>query len=334
MIILQKDHQQRFLLLRDNKEITEVSSFLLALEARGLAIATRRAYAYDLLCLHRFLEEKLLAIDRLSSKDALDYLMHLRSINAAPKTINRRITAVRLYLNHRCLSGGGIFAAGASFYKGRRNKALLGPSRIKSASKVLHVKSPQKMAMPIPNDVLRHFFTKLRSFRDQAIASLMLLCGLRCIEVINLKIHDIDLNRFELHILGKGGKERILPFSSQVKLALERYFFFERHKDAHNSCFVVLKGPRRGSPMKPETIRKIFRYRRAIPELKDANPHRFRHTFCTSLIRERVPLPVVQKLMGHADIETTLIYTHLSLEDIHAEYQKAIESIAGDASLR
>lgn len=328
MIILQKDRHHRFFLLCDKKEIAEVSSFLFALEARGLSIATRRAYAYDLLCFHRFLEGKLLAIDCLSPKDALDYLMHLRSIDAAPKTINRRITAVRLYLNHRHLAGNDIFASSTSFYKGRRNKALLGPARIKCASRLLRVKSPQKMVMPIPNDVIRLFFTKLRSFRDHAITSLMLFCGLRCIEIINLKTHDIDFAELKLRISGKGGKERILPFSPLVKIALERYFFFERPEGTHNSCFVVLKGPMRGCSMKPETIRKIFRHRRAILELKDVNPHRFRHTFCTSLIREKVPLPVVQKLMGHADIETTLIYTHLSLEDIHAEYQRAIKEIS------
>lgn len=328
MIVLRKNQRHRFLLLSDEKEIAEVSSFLLALEIRGLSIATRRAYAYDLLCFHRFLGEKCLAIDCLSSKDALDYLMHLRSIGAAPKTINRRITSIRLYLNHRRLAGGKIFASSASFYKGRRNRALLGPARIKVSSKMFRVKSPQKMAMPVPNDAIRRFFAELRSFRDQAIASLMLLCGLRCIEVINLKTHDVDFTNLRLHISGKGGKERILPLSPPVKIALERYFFFERTESTHNSCFVVLKGPARGSPMKMETIRKIFRHRRAISELKDVSPHRLRHTFCTSLIREKVPLPVVQKLMGHADIETTLIYTHLSLEDIHAEYQRAIKEIS------
>jgi site-specific recombinase XerD len=193
---------------------------------------------------------------------------------------------------------------------------------------------PRKLFLPIPGDVLRRFFTTLRSFRDQAIASLMLLCGLRSIEVIGLKMHDIDLARSELRILGKGGKERVCPLASSAKTALERYLAFERPHFSSAECFLVLKGSRRGAPMKPETVRKIFRHRRAIPEFKDAHPHRFRHTFCTSLIREKVPLPIVQKLMGHADIDTTLLYTHLSLEDINADYQRAMELISKEMKLR
>lgn len=330
MITVKKTFRHRFFLIRHGEDISEVSSFLFSLEARGLSIETRRAYAFDLLSFHRFIDERHLDIERLQQKHALDYIVFLQSANAAPKTINRRITTVRLYLNHRkAQSGDTIFASRQSFYKGRRNTALLGPSRIKTASRMLSVKTPRKIVTSISNEIIRRFFARLKSFRDRAIVSLMLFCGLRSCEVVNLMTHDIDLNKLELRVSGKGGKERILPFPAFLKNLLESYFFFERQNIAHNSCFVVLKGYSRGKPVRLSTIRKIFRNRRAVPELKDANPHRFRHTFCTSLVREKVPLPVVQKLMGHADIGTTLIYTHLSIEDINAEYQKAIQNISG-----
>ena len=69
------------------------------------------------------------------------------------------------------------------------------------------------------------------------------------------------------------------------------------------------------------------RYKAVDLNLKKANPHSFRHTFCTNLVRQRVPIPVVQKLMGHADIDTTLLYTNLSLTDINDEYQKAMKEL-------
>ena len=97
---------------------------------------------------------------------------------------------------------------------------------------------------------------------------------------------------------------------------------------SRTTCFVVLKGRRRGQALSLAGLRKIFRHRRAKnAALKDAHPHRFRHTFCTSLIRQKVPLPIVQKLMGHASIDTTLIYINLSMEDIAAEYHRAMAEL-------
>lgn len=75
----------------------------------------------------------------------------------------------------------------------------------------------------------------------------------------------------------------------------------------------------------------LFRHRRKISHLKQANAHKFRHTFCTNMIRQGVSLPVVQKLMGHSDIEVTMGYVHLSIDDVAREYHQAVGQLEGSA---
>jgi len=160
--------------------------------------------------------------------------------------------------------------------------------------------------------------------------NLMLFCGLRSCEVLSLQLPDIDLNDCQLRVKGKGNKERVIPMSSSVVVALRQYLDHERPAwCSHAGCFVVLKGSRRGQAMTPAGLRRLFRYRRKVLGLPSANAHRFRHTFCTNLIRQGVSLPVVQKLMGHSDIELTMTYVHMSLEDVSKEYQQALKVIQG-----
>lgn len=313
----------------DGYLIPEATSFLKTLLLKGTSPFTLRAYAYDLLSFYRFLNSAKLSLTNLSYKHVLQFISTLRDNNAAPRTINRRITVVRSFLNSiKQNLGNDLFSSFSSgFYKGRRNTALLGPSRIlQSKAASLKVKVPNTLKLPLQIDTIHSFIKQLRSYRDRAIVALMLCLGLRSCEVLNLQIPDIDLDNSQLRVWGKGDKERLLPISPWIKSSIASYIAFERPDIQHATCFVVLKGKRRGQHMLPEGLRKIFRYRRN-GLLKDAHPHRFRHTFCTNLIRQKVPLPIVQKLMGHASIDTTLIYINLSLEDVSQEYHRAMTEL-------
>lgn len=320
-----------FALCDRGETIQKAQAFLHELLLKGMSKATLRAYAYDLLVFYRFLSSARVDLARLSRDHALDFIAAMRNANAAPRTINRRITVIRFFLNaHEQGLGDRLFSAQRpAFYKGRRNGALLGPSRVKEpAPTTLRVKVPSVLRLPLESNAVRSFIGKLRSWRDRAIVSLMLCSGLRSSEIIDLQTHDIDLAASQILVWGKGAKERILPVSPSTKNLLADYLAFERPSAGHTTCFVVLKGRRRGQYMTPEGLRKIFRHRRKLLPLRDAHPHRFRHTFCTNLIRQRVPLPAVQKLMGHASIDTTLIYINLSMEDVAAEYHRAMAELA------
>lgn len=313
---------------RHGEVISEVASFLEKLGLKGVSLATIRAYAYDLLCFYRFLSSAGLTNQDLKPEHGLKFLKTLRGVGAAPRTINRRIIVVRSFLNF-CKAGLGdnLFTTERTqFYKGRRNKALMGPTRIKGSSpSCLKVKVPRRLRLPLGSATIQSFIGDLRSYRDKAITALMLYCGLRSLEVLKLQIYDIDIHTLQIRIWGKGDKERLLPITQRVRHILEQYLKYERPNVVHTTCFLVLKGRHRGRPMPYEALRKIFRHRRKGN--KDLHPHRLRHTFCTNLIRQGVSLPVAQKLMGHADIESTMNYINLSLKDVAQEYHRAMEKL-------
>lgn len=318
-----------FVLRRGDKILSSVFGFLQFLHARGMSAKTIRAYAYDLLAFYRFVEDQAIDREHFDSRHIVPFILSQRKQNAAPRTINRRLTVLRSFLNHGDGGWGDrVLGQISSFYKGTRNKALLGPLRIQGKRKSLKVKVPGVLITPMTSVEIRKFLLGLRKYRDLAILHLMIFLGLRSCEVLSLEIHDIDLIDDELHVCGKGGRERILPLSKAVRKALMHYLDYERPECPHSHCFVVLKGPHRGQPMTPEGLRKLFRNQRR-KSVKRAHAHLFRHTFATHLIRERVSLPVVQKLMGHSDIEVTMGYVHMSFSDVSREYHQAVARLEG-----
>ena len=116
----------------------------------------------------------------------------------------------------------------------------------------------------------------------------------------------------------------LMPLPESLRRLLARYVELERPEESNSrALFVVLKGRQRGAPMTAAGLRSLFRYRRRVSELHNANAHRFRHTFGTDMARAGVRLPTLQKMMGHAQAETTLQYINLAMTDIAAEYARA-----------
>lgn len=308
--------------------IKPVFRFLKELAARGFSKETLRAYAFDLLAFYRFLSEHQINIHYITSDNFVDFILAHRRQNAAPRTINRRLVSVRAFLNsqHDGLGDQLLRKYSSAFYKGRRNKALLGPTYIKNKTpKILSVKVPSLILTPLRASEIKKFLTGIRQYRDQVIIFLMLLCGLRSCEVLALKLTDLDFIDNLIRVRGKGLKERMIPMPPAVKKTLSHYIDYERPQNStHNILITALKGPHSGQPLSREGLRKLFRYRRGTAALSRMHPHLFRHTFCTNMIRQGVSLPVVQKLMGHNDIEVTMLYVHTSLDDVAQEYHKAI----------
>jgi integrase len=166
----------------------------------------------------------------------------------------------------------------------------------------------------------------LRRYRDLAIVHLMLLCGLRSAEVLQLRRGDVLVEDGQLRIRGKGNRERVLPLPQVVARSIADYVRWERPtRCASSELFVILQGPQRGRPMTLAGLRSLFRHRRRDYAISRANPHRFRHTFGADMARAGVRLPILQRMMGHADGATTLHYIRLSMADIAEEYQRAVE---------
>lgn len=313
---------------------TDVERFLDTVRARGLSSLTVRAYAFDLVRFYRWLLQAQRRLDQLVASDLVDFISDQQQVRAAPRSINRRLSTVCLFFRFktgRDLDHGtlGVLRP-APHYKGPGRDHALGVHRLTPRVRKIRVKEPHTIVEPLTPDQVRSFLRSLRRYRDLAIVHLMLLCGLRSKEVLDLELGDVIWSDHRLRIRGKGRRDRALPLPALLARILRDYVRVERPaKTTDKRLFLVLQGQRRGRPMTAAGLRNLFRHRRRRPTLAAAHAHRFRHTFGADMARAGVRLPILQRMMGHADLKTTLQYIELSLVDVADEYKRAIASIEG-----
>ena len=161
------------------------------------------------------------------------------------------------------------------------------------------------------------------NIRNRAMFEMMYACGLRVSEVVSLKIDDIDLNDQIVRVVGKGSKERIIPFYDEAKEYLILYLNKVRKKmctDKERNCFLNLKG----QPLTTRGVQYILdKVVLKSGLLLKVHPHMFRHSFATHLLDNGADLRIVQELLGHSNLSTTQIYTHVSKEHLKNTYKKA-----------
>jgi site-specific recombinase XerD len=206
----------------------------------------------------------------------------------------------------------------------RRSPLGCGRGRVAVATD-LKLKVPQRVIVPLAAEQVSRFWSGFRTARDLAIVALMLLNGLRSREVLGLKLGDLLFSEAQMRVRGKGSRVRLLPLPPETIRLLQCWLRTERPLTNAPEVFVSLKGRARGCPMTPAGLRSLFRHHRGASHVAEANPHRFRHTFASDMIRAGVSLPALQRLMGHAYIQTTLVYIQLTPQDVFAEYARAVE---------
>jgi site-specific recombinase XerD len=157
----------------------------------------------------------------------------------------------------------------------------------------------------------------------------MLLGGLRRCEVLGLRLEDVRVGERRVFVVdGKGGRQRLIPISNRFFNSVGRYLDAERPVDVGtDKVFVVLKGPRRGSPLSPRGLDEIMRGARGRAGLAHASCHELRHTCLTRLREAGMSIEALQAQAGHASIETTRVYLHLTNDWLAGEYRKASEVI-------
>lgn len=188
----------------------------------------------------------------------------------------------------------------------------------------LRLKVPPRVMEPMSVEQVQRFWSSFHTARDIAVGGLLLLNGLRSCEVLALELEDLLLSEAMARVRGKGTKVRLMPLPPETIRLLDCYLKTERPLTNAAQVFVSLKGKARGRPMTKAGLRSLFRHHRAVTAIHKANPHRFRHTFGSDMIRAGVSLPALQRLMGHANIETTLLYIQISPRDIFDEYARAV----------
>jgi integrase/recombinase XerD len=159
--------------------------------------------------------------------------------------------------------------------------------------------------------------------RDRALLELLYGCGLRVSEITGLRLEQVDLQVGYLTVRGKGGKERVVPIGRAAREALEAYFAEARGRLAagRNTPWVFVRA--KGQAISRQTVWKLIKRRAAAAGLRQrVSPHTLRHSFATHLLHGGADLRVVQTLLGHADVGTTQIYTHVEPERLRAVHRR------------
>jgi integrase/recombinase XerD len=222
----------------------------------------------------------------------------------------------------------------------RRFFAFLVREGVLGASPALAVaapKQPRRLPHVLTAELVAAFLAAIPDcdplgLRDRALFELVYSCGLRCQEVIDLRVGDVDAESRELRVRGKGRKVRIVPVGTVALDAVRRYLALGRPtlngagKDAgpRSEGREHLFLSRRGRPLSPSDVqRRLARHLRAVEAPSGVSPHTLRHSFATHLLEGGADLRAIQELLGHSSLTTTQVYTHVSAAHLRAAYRRA-----------
>ena len=259
----------------------------------------------------------------LTESTLFDYVRFQSSQQPPPSasTINDRTATADRAIRNQFPNAPCQVAHG--FHQPFLHRRPLGLGRARCQLSRLRLKEPRLTIVPLSVEQVARFWASFRTARDLAIVGLMLLHGLRSAEVMALNCEDVLLAEGQLRVRGKGTKLRFLPLAPETTQLLDHYLRLERPDPCSAALFVVLKGPARGQRITAAGLRSLFRHHRRTTGIHLANPHRFRHTFATDMVRAGISLPALMQLMGHADIETTMHYVQVSPQDVYLQYARA-----------
>jgi integrase/recombinase XerD len=290
-----------------------VLDFLAHLELeRGLARNTLEAYRSDLLAFGRDLAERGRRPDAATGRDLADYLASLAAGDERPPasaaTIRRKSACLRSF--HRHLRREGVRDSDPT-------TAIAAPRR---PGKLPDVLSRDEVAalLAVPS------CTEPLDLRDRALLETMYACGLRASEVTGLELSHLDLDAGSLRARGKGAKERLVPVGRAARAALRTYLERGRPRLAGTSVDSAVFVNTHGRPLSRQGLYDIVtRHAREAGLGRRVTPHTLRHTFATHLLSGGCDLRSLQEMLGHTDVSTTQIYTHLSTERLREVYFNA-----------
>jgi integrase/recombinase XerD len=294
---------------------------------RRLANTSLYSYAHSLLHFVRWWESVHhtgdISLADLTESTLLDYVRFQSSCQPPPSasTINDRVACADRAIRNEFPDAPCQAAHG--FQQVYLHRRPLGLGRPRFELSRLRIREPKLTIVPLSVDEVARFWRSFRNARDLAIVGLMLMHGLRSAEVMALNRDDVLLSEGQLRVRGKGNKLRFLPLAPETTQLLDHYLRVERPDPCSAALFVVLKGPARGQRMTPAGLRSLFRHHRRTTGIQLANPHRFRHTFASDMVRAGISLPALMQLMGHADVQTTLHYVKVSPHDVYLQYARA-----------
>ena len=308
------------------QELRWANAFLDGQRLRQLSPRSLRIYAYDLLDFARWFETQHRPLAEITESTLGDYVRHQleQDPKPSPETVNHRLGTLRCC--YRFHTGQEISAGQVHFQRRYTKRSPLGFGRPRRAvAWGLRLKQNRRVIVPLSSEEVAKFWQTFRTYRDLALVGLMLWDGLRCCEVLALELEDVQLADGQMRVHGKGNKERLVPLPPEILEVLGHYLRLERPLTNAPALFVSLKGRQRGQPLTAAGLRSLFRHHRLLSHVRQANPHRLRHTCGYHMVRAGMSLPALQQLMGHSQITTTMLYVQLPPQDVWREYARAIE---------
>jgi len=263
---------------------------------------TISSYERDLNKYRNYFEEKK-ELKNITNKDIKEYIQHLNKEESA-RSVARNISSLKSFYKFLLLEK----------YINKNPLDNITPPKLKKAlPKVLTEEEVDKL--------LNIKLTDNYSYRNKAMLELMYSSGLRVTELINLKITDVDLDMALVRIFGKGSKERVIPLGQYAINALNEYITYHRGSMLKNKTSNYLFLSSRGDKMTRQaffkTLKKIAKEQGIKTEF---SPHTLRHSFATHLLKHGADLRSIQELLGHSDVSSTQIYTHITNEKLKENY--------------
>ena len=276
---------------------------------RGLSERTREAYASDLVSFDSFLSlGGITSVNEVTRDKIVDYLMAERDRGLSVNSISRRLVAIKVYFAF--LQREGLLAKNVT-------EVMESPRLWKVLPSMLSQREVDRL-LAAPEGDSRY------AVRDRAILELLYATGMRVSELCGLKLDDIHFDEGYVRCIGKGNKTRVIPFGDSSRACVERYLSESR------PLFEILGASRylfltyRGTAFSRKGLwRMVKDYARKACIDKSVSPHTLRHSFASHLLANGAPLRVIQEMLGHADIATTQVYTHIDqsrLKSIHHQF--------------
>lgn len=283
-------------------DVQYVSEYLDYLEIeKGLSVNTTDAYRRDLLSFVNFcIDRGVSQIKDIQRSDLNAFILNLREANYSPTSVTRKIASLRGFFKWFCANEYGTSNPAQTLELPKLPKRL-----------------PKVMTVEELNTILN---SDLNS-EESLIVELLYGCGLRVSELVNLKLNNIDINSKYIQCFGKGSKERIVPFGEKAKAALNKFLktrdMILLKNKIENSKVLFLK-----TDGKQITRQDVYNFIRKQGEKihKHISPHTLRHSFATHLLENGADLRVVQELLGHSDVSTTQLYTHITKKRLKEVY--------------
>ena len=298
---------------------TQITQYIRTQISRGLSKHTIKAYESDLIQLEEFLKKYFengeVKIEKISRLFLRDFMRHLSMNSRSNRTLARKATTIKNF-----------------FQFCERNK-------------IIDTNPATNLKIPKFEKYLPKYFTEIEieallnipdltskfGIRNKAILELIYSSGMRISEIANCTLQQIDLNEKIIRVIGKGNKERIVPIGKKAIKAIKNYLQIRSQFVQNNpsgNCRRESKGvlflSKSGIPLSSDELREILdRYIILVAKTKGYSPHSIRHSFATHLLSHGADLRAVQEMLGHSNLSTTEIYTHLSLKDLKKVYEQA-----------